>query len=76
MQWIADRFAANPIAWLLLVAFLVTLHGNYQNGSKLTEVCGLLEYDSPLFRRLPTVVFKPDRIAAICAERIDSGYGE
>jgi hypothetical protein len=40
---IADRiqeaFLRNPIAWVLLAAFLIAEYGNYQRGRELDQVC-------------------------------------
>lgn len=32
----------NPLVWMLGAALVVALHGGYQNGRRLTEVCGLV----------------------------------
>jgi hypothetical protein len=35
---IQESFSKNPIAWLLLIAFAIAEHGNYQRGKELTRI--------------------------------------
>jgi hypothetical protein len=36
---ISDSFLCNPMAWLLLAAFLIAEYGNYRRGVQLDQVC-------------------------------------
>jgi hypothetical protein len=42
---IADKISAgffkNPVAWVLLVFFIIAEYGNYQRGKELDRVCEL-----------------------------------
>jgi hypothetical protein len=40
-QRIREGLLQNPLAWLLLVAFLIAEYGNYQRGIELDRVCEL-----------------------------------
>ncbi len=66
MRWFSDKFASNPIAWLLLVAFCIAEWGNWAHGKELSEICSLMDRDSPLYTR---VVYQTDRVDAICNSR-------
>jgi hypothetical protein len=41
---IANSFARNPLAWLLLALFLLAEYWNYQRGEELETVCEAVPY--------------------------------
>jgi hypothetical protein len=66
-QTIRDGLLKNPLAWLLLAAFLIAEYGNYQRGKELQRICDLLEIDAAA--TAPGTA--ADEIANICTARDD-----
>lgn len=50
---IVERFnqslAKNPLLWVLLAAFLIAEHANWQRGHDLTRVCNLIPHDMVVY---------------------------
>jgi hypothetical protein len=57
-------FVQNPIAWFLLVAFLLSAWGGYKNGRDLDRVCALTQ-DAPALKSAAG----SEEVAVICLGR-------
>jgi hypothetical protein len=65
-EQISAIFFQNPAAWFLFVLLLIALHGSYQRGRELDQVCEAVA--------IPALIHVPardymEKAASICDER-------
>ena len=74
-QRIWATLETNPLTWLLLVALLVAVYGNWKLGKTLTRVCELaMDPDEVvIFHRNPKT--DRDRLNKICDDRLSDPVG-